>query len=169
MIQEPLIILDLVLIFLISMVALVGLKERESVNIYIFCLFSLMFNVIGDRIPAEYGSFYYIGAAATDLSIIYILSKLFRISQITIKIQQVCKLFITVNFIGWIMFMMYESPIYYNALCTILYLYTLSTTTITGVNNAMGDNAMDGGIFSVFSHTHSVSNITPPNQKEARN
>ena len=167
--QESLIILDFVLIFLITLAALVGLKEREAVNIYIFCLFTLVYNSADGYIPHDYGSVSYIGAALNDLLIIYVLSKLIHISEVTLKIQRICKLFITVNFCGWIMYMLYEPPIYYNVLCTALYLYTLYSTTKIGVRNVLGNHSMDWRLSRIFSHTHSSSHTTKANQKEARN
>ena len=167
--QESLIILDFALILLITIAALVGLKERDAVNIYIFCLFTLVFNTADGYIPAAYGAISYLGAALNDLLIIYVLSKLIHISELTLKIQRICKLFITVNFAGWIMYMLYEPPIYYNVLTTILYLYTLYSTTITGVKNVLGDSAMDGWPSRIFSHTRSSYHTTKANKEEARN
>jgi len=167
--HDSLVILDVFLILTMVIVSIAFLKERQSINIYIFCLFCLIFNTADKYIIEPYGAFGYIGAALTDLLIIYILSRLIHISEITLKIQRVCKMFITVNFIGWILYMLYEPAIYYKVLCTALYFYTLIITTISGVKNVTRGGSMDWRIFSIFSNTSSRSNITETNQKEARN
>ena len=78
-------------------------------------------------------------------------------------------MFITVNFIGWILYMLYEPAIYYKVLCSALYSYALIITIISGVKNVLGINDMDSGIFSIFGHTSSSYHTEKANIKEARN
>lgn len=164
-----LVILDVFLILTMVIVSIGFLKERQSINVYIFCLFCLIFNTADKYIVEPYGAFGYVGAALTDLLIIYILSRLVHISEVTLKIQRVCKIFITVNFCGWILYMLGEPPIYYKSLCSVLYLFTLATITISGVKNVLGNNAMDLRFFSIFSNTRSSIYVEKADSKEARN
>jgi len=161
--------LDFILVLSLTVIALFALKERDAVNIYIFCLFTLIFNVADRYVPDDYVAITYIAAAFNDLIIIFALSRLPYISDFTLKIQRICKLFITVNFAGWIMFMLYVPPIYYNVLTTALYLYALCSTTRIGVKNVMGIDPMDWRPYRIFSHTRSSNYTQKANQKEARN
>ena len=166
---ESLVIVDILLILTMIIVSMFFLEDRQSINVYIFCLFCLIFNAVDKYIPEPYGGLAYIFAALTDLLIIYILSRLSHVSEVTLKIQRICKMFITVNFIGWILYMLYEPPIFYKALCTSLYFYGLITTTISGVKNVFRNSSMDWRVFSIFSHTRSSYHTEKANKEEARN
>jgi len=118
-------------------------KLIDKLALSVFCFAVLSFNIAGHYIPNEYGQLYYLLAAIVDLSLIIILSKMSAITSLITKIQQVCKAFIAVNFIGWALFMLYYEPILYEIMCGVLYAYLLTLTLASKERGDVGYFTMD--------------------------
>ena len=156
-----------ILILGATLIALNYLSNINKLAVYIFGLLAALFGLIGEYIPDSLGYFYYIGAGLTDLLVIYILSRIAHPTKLISKIQELCICFIAVNFAGWVMFMAYMEPIYYTALCFLLYSRMIIITK--GDGNALGDNTMGGWYPRIFSSDNTGTYSLQPNKKETRN
>ena len=153
------------LIFCILISAYFMLNDIGRFSIYVFCSFVIAFNIIGNYIPAEYGTLYYIGAAIIDLLIIAILSQVVNPTKATTNIQDTCKAFIMLNFIGWVLYMNYASPEVYTFLCALLY-SGLFLSILTGGKH--GDATLDSRDTSFYSNHPARDYVMQSNEKEAR-
>ncbi len=150
-----------------TLIALCYLSNTNRLGIYVFCFLATLFGLVGQLIPDNLGYFYYIGAALTDLLIVYVLSRLANPTKLISKIQELCILFIAANFAGWVMYMAYLEPIYYTVLCFLLYSRMILITN-GGVYD-LGNNPMDSGYIRFFSNDNANSYVVHQDKTEPRN
>ena len=165
--HNTLVEINYLLILASAIIALIYLSERDKIAVYVFCLLCASFGLLERYIPDSLGTLCYLAAATTDLLIIHILSKINKPTKLILKIQDLCLYFIGANFIGWLAFMSYLEPIYYTALCTLLYLRML--IIIGGNSDSIRSFAMDSGMPSISSDNHSFNYNEKQNKKEIRN
>ena len=104
--------------------ACVGLcLYNRDPSVLIFASVTFIFCLIGKAIPDSQGFSYYFLAAFSDLIVIAWVSRLKNISDTAIYLQRVCIGFLVVNFIGWVLYMLYVSPRTYNDMSSILFLF----------------------------------------------
>ncbi len=140
--------IDIIIVTLTAFIAMLYLNAVGKLSVYIFCAAVSIFNAIGFYIPDEYGVYYYLLAALTDLLIIYSLSRIKKPTKTTIIVQRWCAVFIANNLIGWVIYMMYYPPVIYAYLCSATYALIL-LTIIKGQRN--GNINMDWNRASFFS------------------
>ena len=165
--HDLLVTFNTLLILFIVITATRNLSDVDRFSAYIFCLSAIIFDVAGELIPPNMGYLYYIGVSLTSLAVIYILEKHLRATDFIVKLQQVCIGFILVSLFGWLAYMLYFSSIAYSLLCTLLYLQLLSLTT-NGIENVLGDNAMDSGRVGLYVHPNQGNYSTSTNKAKAR-
>ena len=161
--------LDYALVVAIMLVGVLLLNDNNKIIAYVFSGITITSNVIGELIPNEYGSMYYLAAALADLAIIYALSNLSRPSELTIDVQDACRYFILVNLFGWAAFMLYIKPDVYNLLCAILYSWILLTMIRNKDDYVLGNNAMDRWWNGISANIVKGVGYMPRNEREARN
>lgn len=144
------------------------LNDKNRFIVHLFCFGALFFGMIGKLIPGLYGSFYYWGAAITDLIIIWILSRLAKPNKLTIKMIAFCLSFMALNSFGWYIFMDGSTPEPYDFLCTTLYALIL-ISIITGKNNHVGNVRVDFGDPNLCISDNPSGYVFNQNKKEARN
>ena len=132
------------------------LQGNNSMAIYLFSFAVLFFGFIGALIPDNYGYFYYLFAAATDLAIIYALSLLTSPTKLIAKLQNACIVFVALNAYGWVVYMLYITPISYNLLCLTTYIWVYFTILTGEDNHVVGNTSMGRWIPSFLSHSHSL-------------
>ncbi len=154
-------------IVLTAIILFLGIIQRREKPVAIFCVLTGFFNVVGRAIPDDQGLVYYLGAAINDLIIILIISKLDHISELAIKLQGVCEIFIAVNFIGWVLFMLYVDPVYYNLLSAMIYIYTINL--ILKGSGDVGAISMDFGRSSFSSRNRSSNHSVRSNKEKQTN
>jgi len=115
----------------------------------IFTLFCVIVGIIDQLTPKEYHSYYYLFCAFVDLVIIHKLSKI-PITNTVILLQRACLLFIVINFLGWVTYMMYFNPYIYDALCASLFAVILLASENTRKTNVLGDNSIYSNINVIF-------------------
>ncbi len=157
--------IDGIIVLLTVLIAYKYLNTVGRTSVYTFSIAVLTFNSIGFYIPNEYGTYYYLFAALTDLFIIFQLSKIKHPTKTTIIIQKGCFAFILNNFIGWVVFMQYYPPLVYAILSTIIYA-TILTLIISGLKN--GSANMDRYRVGFFGFNAKSCHFMPSYKKEAR-
>lgn len=169
MINELVVMANGFLIFAIVTVALFVLTQQDKLAVYVFSLLVILHGVVGDKIPAAYGTLYYTSAALADLAIIAALARMSRPNSLLVRIQHVCKLFIYLNAFGWACFMLHWRPFTYNLLCAALYTWTLVVILRGRTKNAMGDTTVGSWLSRFLGHGHSGGYAVPTNKKATRN
>ena len=105
----------------------------------VFIAATLLHCVIGEYIA---GGAYYISAAVLDSAIITITANFKETSQITRDIHRICLASIVLNASGWVMYMLYISPVSYNLFFIFLYLWAIMVLMKRNKRYA-GDITMD--------------------------
>ncbi len=90
------------------------------------------------------GHAYYIGAAFLDVAIMSFIARIDKIVSLTITLHRICLVEIIVNAIGWVMWMKYADPYWYNVTFIGLHLWAIFALT-------RKDNANDPGGYTVGS------------------
>ncbi len=90
------------------------------------------------------GITYYGSAALFDLAIVVLLSGVRMHEDIVLNLQRICMVFIAVNGLGWIAWMVYLPPEAYNATCTMVYVWALLTLIKRTWANVGGDTMVGG-------------------------
>lgn len=157
--------------FLIFVIALLAITRRgqDRASIAVFSVCVILFAIVGAKIDDAYALLYYLGAAATDLLIIFILSRMAYPTRLTVQLQTACQRFIYLSSFGWVMYLVYVPPELYNFLCTLLYAWTIGVILNGGNRNVLGNNAMDRGSTRVFSSNHTRSFTVQTNKMAGRN
>ena len=155
-----------ILIFLCAFAALFTLNEKNQLAVYTLCLIAVIFNIIGDLIPASQMTYYYLAAGLSDLFIIYALSRFRKTTRLIDLLQRICIGFIVVNFISWVLYMLYVSYTEFILMYTVMYLGLLLTILSNGDNYVVGNNAMDSRRVRIFSNSPSSDYIIQTHQKE---
>lgn len=155
-----------ILIFLCAFAALFTLNEKNQLAVYVLCFLTVVFNIVADQIPASQMTYYYLGAGMNDVLIIYILSRFRRTTKLIDLMQRICIGFIAVNFIGWVLYMLYVSYTEFILMYTVIYLGLLLTILSNGDNYVIGNNAMGSRRVRIFSNNPSSDYIIPTHQKE---
>lgn len=71
------------------------------------------------------GFAYYASAALFDLGIIALTSGISPIPRMVISLQRICLASILLNFAGWLMWLLYFSPVLYDTMFTLIYSWAL--------------------------------------------
>ena len=124
---------------------------RHHKAVLIFSLLTFNYNIVGMMIDDSQGLLFYAGAAFTDVVIITLLRSLDKLDQLVIKLQNVCKWFIYINLLGWVLWVSYINPIVYNIACTILYLRAIVFIYKDGVRDVYGSHELDNRDSGVLS------------------
>lgn len=97
------------------------------------------------------GLAYYGSAALFDLIVILILN-FTPLTKLSIRLQLISSVSISLNFIGWIMWTLYLPPDAYNAAFIVLYLVSALALIIGSGGDDMGDHALDRRWFGFRRH-----------------
>lgn len=157
-------------ITLILIILALSLVKRDKASM-IFASITGLYSIPAIYIPDSQGLTYYLSAAISDLLIIVIIGRLSIINHCAIDLQNVSKVFIGVNFIGWLMWLTYQPPTIYNILSSILYLSAIVTiSSIKGSDNAGSNigNQYSSGTVGFPGHSY-TRNIEMQRNKEAAN
>ena len=157
------------LIIVITLVAGLFMKPADRAAIISFTFLVLIFNLLGEYIPDQFGTFYYLGAAVVDLFIIYVLSEHIRPTRMTVRLAQAVLLYILVNAVGWVLFMLYINSQIYTILCSAMYVYILALTLIEGDFTRVGLDTMDRWYNGLRSNHLSGGSAMSLHEKETRN
>ena len=149
-----------------ALIALVYFGNNESKAVYIFCFLCAAYGLLEEKIPDELGLIAYLGSAYTSLSINRALSKYVNPTEMISKIRTLCWWFIAANLLGWVAFMKYIDPIYYTAVCALL--YSRMIIIVGGHANAIRNNTLDGGYIRIFGHNNASSCVTQTIKTETR-
>jgi len=161
--------MNYIIIFLCTFAALFTLSEKNQLAVYTLCFLSVAFNLIGDQIPAAQMTYYYLGAGMNDMLIIYALSRFRKTTKLIDLLQRICIGFIVVNFISWVLYMLYVSYTEFILMYTVMYLGLLLTILSNGDNYAGGrSGAMDSRSNRIFSNNPSSNYVIPTHEKEKR-
>lgn len=153
---------------LIFVMVFICIFKRDTAT-NIFVILTGAYSVPAWFIPESQGLVYYLGAAVTDLLIIFMINYLKLTSSIAIKLQRISKLFIAVNFIGWVFWMLYTKPFIYNSLSSILYLSAIFfILTNRNSKNADDSDRLVSGNVRFFSDIHSRDNSLSQYKKATR-
>ena len=110
--------LELMLLALVIALFLQPTQERSMIAFLFVGITILHYLLFAD----VSGLLYYSSAALFDLAIIVCTSCLTRIPKVIVNLHKICFLFVLLNFIGWLMWYFYYSPVLYNTACSFLYL-----------------------------------------------
>jgi len=156
-----------ILVLSLFMLSVLNKSQHDRLAIFLLVIITCGFNLVADKIPAAYMTFYYVGAALNDLLIIYALSRISKTTKLIINLQRLCIGFVLINLIGWILYMLYVPSIQFSLMYTVMYAGIL-LTILTGGGYGLGNNAMDSRGFSFFGNHPSRGYITPSYQTKTR-
>ena len=100
------------------------------------------------------GLAYYSSAAILDLVLLAMLGFLKPATKTIVQLQTVCILSIMANFAGWVLWMLYLSPIYYNGMFVCIYTLALFVL-LEKEGRDVGIYTLDSWRLSFFGDRHS--------------
>tara|TARA_R110000765_G_scaffold154371_2_gene257395 strand:- start:165 stop:665 length:501 start_codon:yes stop_codon:yes gene_type:complete len=107
--------------WLIGALAVGILFQTNSPRLYAAFLFSAVLYAHELIMYDADGILYYGSAASLDLLAVILMGMVSPLPRMVLRLQMISFLFIIVNFIGWIMWYLYQPPLVYNILCAILF------------------------------------------------
>lgn len=111
----------------------------RAIAALVFASFSVVHDIAFSDLD---GLAYYGSAALFDLIVILILN-FTPVTKLSIRLQLISAVSISLNFIGWIMWTLYLPPDAYNAAFIVLYSVGAFTLIIGSGGDDMGDHALD--------------------------
>lgn len=132
----------MILTFIFFILAVAVLFQPNAPRLYAtgcFVAASIVHDVLFGGLS---GIGYYGSAAAADLIVIILLSGVYPVSKLVVRVQLICFASIWLNFVGWLMWYQYYPPDIYNIGFTILYLVALLVFVLKGPGD-VGDFELD--------------------------
>ena len=114
------------LVLLLTVAAALFRQNESKLAALMFVAGCLFYNAISDYISNN--DIYYILAAFTDLIIIRAISKIPKLNQTLINLQNICILFMYVNLLGLIVYWLELPPIMYSLPSLVLFILALLAT-----------------------------------------
>jgi len=112
------------------------------------------------------GAMYYGTAAAFDLAMIAMTSKINPIPKMVLNLHKVCLMSIVVNFAGWVMWFLYLPPTLYDA--SFVVVYTLAVVALFSRGREdVGDFALDSWYSCFLLNRSSWANNSHKHQGKA--
>lgn len=140
--------------------------KQNVISLLIFITGTLIFRILEPMIQNSLGFFYYALASIIDLTIILILSKFSHLTRLIVQIQTFCLIFIGLNLIGWILYMLYITALIYELFGYILYASMLIIITIGRDKHDVGGVTMGSRMFN-FYNNHRARIFIVTTNKEA--
>jgi hypothetical protein len=139
--------------WLLAILSIIALASTSRVNMWALTLFtipSLLFYVVADYIQESH----YIFAALIDLFIIYSLSRIDEPTKLVayLAIASLASMFI--NLIGWIIYMMYLEPVFYEMAGVLLYAVVIVLALWDKVNGHPSNNRKNSSVHGVYTFGH---------------
>jgi len=115
-----------------------------------FTIPSLLFYTAADYIQVSH----YLFAALIDLSIIYALSRISEPTRLVSYLAIACLASMFINLIGWILYMMYLEPVYYEMAGVVLYAVVIVLALWEGENGNANNNRKNRSVHRVYTFGH---------------
>ena len=154
--------------FLIVALAALSLtrKDEDRYSILVFAALCGFFQFISDDISDSSGYAYYLGAAIVDLLIIILISKAVKQTATLINLQKIALWFIYTNTAGWITYELYYPPIFYDALCLVLFVAAIYVAAKKGGNRDLGSFTDNCNDFAVYRGYNTCNTQMQKNQEK---
>ena len=124
--------------------------------------------VFSDHLLSSTGGYiYYIASSVFALAIIILISFIRPITKLAVSLQKICLASILLNFLGWVMWMLYMPPVMYNSLFVALYICALLTLT-TRNKSDVGEYKLHSWRSSLHLYSAPCSVNNNQNKSEAR-
>lgn len=124
---------------LIYTIAVLSLLQRTDQRLYAALVYSF-FTVTHEMFLNNLDGIWYYGSAGLfDLFIICYLSRPYSIPKLTTRLIHLSIASIMINFIGWIAWMLYFPPYFYNTAFMLIYILAIAALLT-------GDRMNDGGV-----------------------
>lgn len=157
-------------LLVIAALVFAGLHQKEDrIAVLCFSVPLLIYGILDEFIPDDMGTLYLLGATWIDVAIIFYLSRLVRISELTVNIQKACESFIYINLFGWIAYMLYIPHEAYNNTCTIIYAWVLIKIIEGSGWRGLRDLAVGWRSDRFYSGHRTGGFVTAPNKEALRN
>jgi hypothetical protein len=156
-----------VIIVSIAIVSIFKNKD-ETFSLLVFASLCGAFLLIAKALPHSADRFYYLLAAATDLIIIISISRIEKLTDMIIQIQEIAKYFIFANLFGWVIYELYFKPELYNNICLALFIATLIVSIQRGGYNALGYYRNNSHFCEFFGDHYNSSNAVQSDKIEER-
>ncbi len=141
------------LLLLVMLAVALFQKERSR---FFVCMTFACFTLIHDVVFRDVdGLLYYVSAASFDLLIIYLLTFERGCKKLVTRLQILLLSSIALNFIGWMMWVSYIQPKFYNAAYLVFYFVTIVCMLHKGGAYDMGHHRMGCGNFSIQRNSNS--------------
>ena len=142
--------------WLLAILSIIALASNR-VNMWALTLFtipSLLFYFVADYVE----QLHYLFGAAVDILIIMGLTRIPKPTRLVAFIAIACVASILINLIGWIMYMMYIDPIYYEMAGVVLYAVIIFLSLWSSTNGHANNDHTDSGVhrFYTFGHNFSI-------------
>ncbi len=109
---------------LMALSALIQPNAPRLFAVLIFMSVTLAYDAMGGSLI---GFWYYVGAGGLDVGIIILTSGINPLPKMVVTLHRICMVSIAVNFIGWLMWYFYQSPVVYDSMFLVIYAWTLMT------------------------------------------
>jgi len=100
-------------------------------------------------LASEYIEPHYVSAALVDLLICYSLSRIAKPTKLVACLAVASLASIFINLIGWIMYMMYLEPYYYEMAGVALYSIVILMSMKEGINGIVNNTRKNSSIYSI--------------------
>ena len=127
------------LLLLLAMAAMFQPNAGRAIAACIFSGLTLTYTGISGDLD---GSQYYIGAAAVDLLILILISGIYPVPRMVVRLQWVCVVSIALNFLGWGGWFLYLSPVAYEWSFAVLYCSALYVLLKKDADDVVGGDTV---------------------------
>ena len=120
----------------------------------LFTIPSLAFYLASDYIAESH----YVAAALVDLLIIYSLSRIAKPTNLVIGLALASMASMFINLIGWIMYLMYLEPVYYEMAGVAFYSIVILMSMKEGINGIINNTSKDSCFHSIHTFRNKSDN-----------
>jgi len=141
-------------------------KDEDRYSILVFAALCGFFQFASDNISDSSGYSYYLGAATIDLLIITLISKAVKPTATLINLQKIALWFIYANTVGWVIYELYYPPIFYDALCLVLFVAAIYVAGKKGGNCDLGSFTDNSNDFAFYRGYNTCNTQMQKNQEK---